>query len=417
MKLTKKLLAMVLVIALSLATMSLAFAHEHMTAGEQAEVLNELGLFLGVDEEVFTPNLEGATDRAAAMVMVARALDWVNAEDFDEAAVSGFEDVPAWAEPHVAYAVEMEITFGVGDNLFGNDLPVTERQLQTWFDRALGKGDTWEDNADLDNVTPLIRADLVSGTWDTLMETPVGAEETLIETIVGDDDDMMYSAIVGGLIEPRDVEIDPDDYDVTIDDVAMGYYLSGDTLEVTLRGLEPFTEQKVSFLIHHGGPPWPFLSPILEEADEDGNLMGIVAGDGSLTVSGVLLEDLPEGPIVATVPGYGIGIDNTMNLMFGERTVTFGMDEDDVKAETIVFDAGEEATIAVGEFLELGEDLVILDQYNHPYAVEGEWESSDEAVASVDADGTVEGLSVGVAIVTFTTEDGASADFEVTVTE
>ncbi len=417
MKLTKKLLAMVLVIALSLATMSLAFAHEHMTAGEQAEVLNELGLFLGVDEEVFTPNLEGATDRAAAMVMVARALDWVNAEDFDEAAVSGFEDVPAWAEPHVAYAVEMEITFGVGDNLFGNDLPVTERQLQTWFDRALGKGDTWEDNADLDNVTPLIRADLVSGTWDTLMETPVGAEETLIETIVGDDDDMMYSAIVGGLIEPRDVEIDPDDYDVTIDDVAMGYYLSSDTLEVTLRGLEPFTEQKVSFLIHHGGPPWPFLSPILEEADEDGNLMGIVAGDGSLTVSGVLLEDLPEGPIVATVPGYGIGIDNTMNLMFGERTVTFGMDEDDVKAETIVFDAGEEATIAVGEFLELGEDLVILDQYNHPYAVEGEWESSDEAVASVDADGTVEGLSVGVAIVTFTTEDGASADFEVTVTE
>lgn len=171
---------------------------------------------------MFTPNLEGATDRAATMVMVARALDWINSEDWDEDAVSGLDDVPDWAEPHVAYAVQMEITYGIGGNLFGNNLDVTERQLETWFDRALGKGDTWDDNEDLDNETALIRADLVDSTWNALMQVPVDGEETLIETIIGDDEDMLLVALDGGLVPVSEVEIDPDDYEVTVDDVEQG---------------------------------------------------------------------------------------------------------------------------------------------------------------------------------------------------
>ncbi len=420
MRLSKKILTIALVLALSLSTAAVAFADEATVAVERAEVLYELGLFLGVDTEVFTPNLEGATDRAAAMVMIARALDWMNAEDWDEDAVSGFTDVPSWAEPAVAYAVENDITVGIGEGLFGNDMDVTERHLQTWFDRALGKGDTWVDNEDLDNVTALIRADLVNGTWDALMEVPVGGEETLIETIVGDDADMMYTAMVGGIMEPLDVEIDPDDYEVTVDETAMGYYLGGDTMEVTLRGLEPLTEQNVSVLIHHSLGGFPYYRPIFEGFEDEQVVTGIVAPDGSFTFSGVLKEDMPEGRIVLIPAGYGYSIDETLGITFGEdHEVVYGDGDVGPEPQTVTLNYGEVLALEVGEEFDLTTVLSVHDQYNQvfPGEMEATWSSSDPEVASVDEDtGVVTAEAEGEAIITFDIADGPEGTVEVEVT-
>ena len=322
---SKRFLTVALVVALTLASVSVAFADDTLTTERKAEVLHELDLFLGVDLDVFTPDLEGATDRAAAMVMVARALNWVNSEDWDAEGVSGFEDVPEWAEPHVAYAVNMEITYGVGNNRLGTDMDVTERQMQTWFDRALGKGDTWVDNEDLDNTTALIRADLVDHTWDALMQVPVGGEETLIDTIIGDDEDMLLIALAGYLVPLKEIDIDPDEYEITVDDLEKAFYAPGDTLEFTVRGLEPLTRQLIHVRIHTGPPGFPFfddetfVDPSVEE--------GIVGSDGSITISGELRGDLPEGAVVITVPGYGYTIDNTLSLVSDGMEVMIGTDE------------------------------------------------------------------------------------------
>ena len=200
MKYFNKTLVMGLVIALVLVGASTAMAAVPTRTTERAAVLYELDLFLGMDLDAYVPNLEVATDRAAAMVMIARALDWPQSPDWDEGAVSGFADVPAWAEPHVAYAVEKNVTVGIGDNLFGNDMAVTERQLQTWFERALGFGDTWETNVPLDNSTPLIRADLVDATWDALGDVPAGEVDTLIESMLAEDEERHSIAVDSGLI-------------------------------------------------------------------------------------------------------------------------------------------------------------------------------------------------------------------------
>ncbi len=200
MRYLHRALLMGLAIALVVTSGSAAVASVAPLSEERATVLYQLDLFLGMDRDAYVPNLEGATNRAGAMTMIGRALDWPRCPDWDDEAVSGFRDVPYWAEPYVAYAVAGEVTVGIGDNLFGNDMAVTKRQLQTWFERALGFGDTWEDNVSLDNSTPLIRADLVDATWNALMDVPVGEVDTLIESILAEDAQRRSIAVDGGLI-------------------------------------------------------------------------------------------------------------------------------------------------------------------------------------------------------------------------
>ena len=178
----------------------LAVTDESLTSEEKAQILYDLDLFKGTNQAYFNPDLESEMDRSQAMVMIGRALGWDLSEDWDQNGSSGFTDVPAWAEPYVAYAVELDITYGIGGGLFGSGLEVTERQLKTWFDRALGRGDTWDDNAVYGDTTALTRAELVEETWDALTQAPEGQEHTLIETIIGSNEAMMEIALNGGLL-------------------------------------------------------------------------------------------------------------------------------------------------------------------------------------------------------------------------
>lgn len=179
-------IVILLVILLLVVFSNVALASDMLVAEERAQVLHKLDLFSGVDTNVFNPYLEGDTNRVQAMIMIARSLNWINASDWDDTALSGYTDVPSWAEQYVAYAVKKGVTYGIGNNLFGSTDVVTQRQLTTWFDRALGKGETWEKNVNLDNTNALIRVDLVNGIWDLLAQTPVGEEFTLIESVIGD---------------------------------------------------------------------------------------------------------------------------------------------------------------------------------------------------------------------------------------
>lgn len=197
MKNFKKVLSLVLALSLLVSTMTISFAAVDTTA-EKADVLNALGLLNGVSEEEFDPALDVEANRQTAMVLLARAFGW----ELDEEATTDFEDVADWAVPAVAKAVELGVTEGMGEGVYGALEMVTARQVATWVERLLTGSETaWEDNADLDNEESVTRGGLVDVIWATLSETPVGAEESLIETIIGDDLDLLAVAQEAGLVE------------------------------------------------------------------------------------------------------------------------------------------------------------------------------------------------------------------------
>jgi hypothetical protein len=173
----KKVISLVLALAMMLSSATVAFAAAPTTSQEKAVVLNALGLFDGVNVDTFDANITGTTNREQAMKMIVEALNW----DVDLEAVSEFTDVAVWAQPYVAVAVDMEVTNGIGDGtMFGGTVEVTSRQLQTWIDRALGAelAGSWAANAGLNEDVSLDRGDLVDAIFTALMQTPV--ELTLI---------------------------------------------------------------------------------------------------------------------------------------------------------------------------------------------------------------------------------------------
>jgi len=192
----KKIIALVLALAMVLSTATVAFAAAETTE-EKATALNALGLFDGTSTTEFVPALELETTREQAMKLIAVAFGWT----IDEDAVSDFEDVSDWAQPYVAVAVDMEVSNGIGGGLFGGTNAVSTRELATWIDRLLGVADAWEANAELSSTDKMTRGDLVDAIFAALSETPADAEESLIATIVGDNEALIAIAVEAGLME------------------------------------------------------------------------------------------------------------------------------------------------------------------------------------------------------------------------
>src|SRR6056297_1981150 len=156
--------------------------------------LYDLGLFGGVSESEYVPNLEGSMNRQEAMKMIVSALGWQPADEED----NPFVDVSDWAKPYVARAYMEGIALGTvpEQNIFGAEDPVTKIQLLTFYLRALGYESTYAyDNAERlgeltgisDNLSGesknLKRYDLVAVTYDTLKATKQDEALTIIEEL------------------------------------------------------------------------------------------------------------------------------------------------------------------------------------------------------------------------------------------
>lgn len=136
----KKVLSFVLVLAMILGSVSLAFAAEFTdTKGtsydEAARLLSDLGVISGKTSTTFAPN--DSITRAEYVAMVIRALGFGQ----QGSAVTVFtEDVPAsyWASGYIKVANELGITFGKTATRFAPKDNITNDEMIAMLIRALG---------------------------------------------------------------------------------------------------------------------------------------------------------------------------------------------------------------------------------------------------------------------------------------
>jgi hypothetical protein len=202
MKNFKKVLALALALSMILSTMTTAFAAN--ANDDKAVVLNQLGLFKGTSTTEFVPDLDKATDAAQALVLIGRALGW----EVDAAATVTFTDVPDYAVPYVAYAVEKGITNGVSETEFGTAV-ISGKRMVTWFLAAAGydKAAVWADTETYATETGMtvptgtLRDDVVAVIYAGLMVKPVGSETTIVEDLVAADPTLEDAAVAAGLVD------------------------------------------------------------------------------------------------------------------------------------------------------------------------------------------------------------------------
>ena len=148
-------LFLALTLALSLSVPALAVTPEE--AQDDAELLYNLGLFLGTStNEDGTPyfSLGRAPTRAEAVTILVRLMGK------EDEALAGtwttpFTDLPAWTLPYVGYAYTNGYTNGVSDDRFGASSSVSTAQFLTLLLRALG----YEDGVDFTWTAPWVLTD------------------------------------------------------------------------------------------------------------------------------------------------------------------------------------------------------------------------------------------------------------------
>ncbi len=218
MKNLKKVLALALAFAMVFSTFSSAFAASGVQNSEEAKVLYDLGLFNGTSTTEFVPSLDADADAYQAIKLIGSAMGW----DVDSDDTTDFTDVPDWAAPYVAFAVEKGITNGVGGGKFGSAM--STKRFYVWFYRALGYSeDAWNTpyylvEANLidvdvamalatDDSETVLRDKLVGVMYASLNWKAKDSETTLIEDLVANeivDEDV---AVVNDLIEDKGLEV------------------------------------------------------------------------------------------------------------------------------------------------------------------------------------------------------------------
>lgn len=221
-KIFKQITALLVAVALLATLNTPVLGDVTLQHATEAQNLYDLGLFKGYSETTYDPGLGDATDRAQAMVIIGRALNW----DVTGITTTSFIDVPTYAIPYVEYANMNNITNGIGGGKFGSSDPVTAQQVYTWYYRALGYQistgkDAWNNPNQLIDVgmitlyqfddatdsTEMIRDDLVGVMYISLKWKRAFSENTLIEELARDgvvDGEMAASK---GLITATDLEV------------------------------------------------------------------------------------------------------------------------------------------------------------------------------------------------------------------
>jgi len=158
----KKLFAVIMAVAMLASIMVPALAADSFKYEADAKKLYDLGLFKGISETSFDPDLGTALTRETGLALMIRAMG-----KEDEVKAMTKEDIAAqlakvvdketinvnWAEPYVAYAVKNGLTDGIETSIlpnikFGADLPLSGKEFIFFMLKAMGYDKTsvpWDD--------------------------------------------------------------------------------------------------------------------------------------------------------------------------------------------------------------------------------------------------------------------------------
>ena len=190
-----------------------------------AKALWERGLFLGSNGSF---DLDKPLTRAEGVVMTIRMLG-KDAEAKATTAPVTFTDVPDWAKPYVAYAVQNGIANGYNTSTFGSSDPMTSVQFITLTLRALGYKDgedfTWDKSYDkaleiklfgkceyeqYSRSNLFLRDDAVGIAYNAVLYVPTKSGSLLKDTITmpGKPSGVVPTATKAGVVSPQPMPSD-----------------------------------------------------------------------------------------------------------------------------------------------------------------------------------------------------------------
>lgn len=317
---------------------NIAYAESNYLYETEAKIMHDLGVFEGVNTEKFDPALTEPTNREQAMIMLAKVLKW----NIDEDAMSDFTDVSSWAQPYVAKAVELGVTSGKGDGLFGAQDSLTAKEVCAWILRGMGEKDgkdVWENIENylysyglpmkVDQQEPLNRNQLVYCIYYGALYPNSKTGDKNLMTIVGDNEDKLLIAKEAGLIfaeegtvpeRPIDLSTHMELFKPFID--ARSYFLS----KLNPLAIQPTSKYgEYDWFIHRGYEGYIYLENSFhigfDEVDKDVFMMTINDNNWFVYKGFRIGEDVPDdykeqaGKLemfdsldLEDIPGYKISI-------------------------------------------------------------------------------------------------------------
>lgn len=222
----RKYLSVLLVVAMLATSMVPAFAAPSFTYADEATKLNELGLYQGISDTTFDPDLGTALNRETAVVMLLRIFgleDEAAAMTAAEVAAAlkpytDAKDVSAWAVNHMAYAIANGLVQGMSETTLAPKVAVSGKMYATLILRQLGytvagndyntaaamladKGGLTAAEAVKFNDKNLIKDDLVGISFGSLAAVDADGK-TVIANLVAGGLDAELAAEFGGYVAP-----------------------------------------------------------------------------------------------------------------------------------------------------------------------------------------------------------------------
>jgi hypothetical protein len=227
----KKALSMITVLAMiMLFTVNYSYATEvSFTYSAEAQKLNDLGLYKGVSEVSFVPDLGSTLNRETGVVMLLRIFGLENdasAITDADATLAKFSDaasISSWAKNAVAYAVKNSLVVGYPDGTFGPKASLNGKSYATMILRQLGftpdynnapaeladKGGLTTDEARKFASKELIKDDLVGISFGVLSATDKDGKkviENLVENKIVDGTIILDSGAIAPEVQQQPTE-------------------------------------------------------------------------------------------------------------------------------------------------------------------------------------------------------------------
>jgi len=223
-------LAMVIIMLTQAISFTLVGGSESFSYEAEAQTLNDLGLYNGISETTFDPDLGAALNRETGVVMLLRifgleeeASALTNAEtDAILAQYSDADSIASWAKTYVAYAVANGLVRGLPDGTFAPQANLVGKAYCTLILRQLGYEPNYDSAAaelvDVGGLTTtqaivfsgkaLIKDDLVGISFGSLSAVDSDGS-TVIEQLLADNIVDERAAEDAGLIQPPPAPVPP----------------------------------------------------------------------------------------------------------------------------------------------------------------------------------------------------------------